>query len=54
MKTPMEQEARRLRARYVNDWTVRAAIAIDLAIRRVAGRLLSPFVAAPSRHSPSR
>ncbi len=36
-----EREARRLRAEYAKDLTVRAVIALDLAIRRLAHRILS-------------
>jgi hypothetical protein len=36
-----EREARRLRAEYAGDQIVRAAIALDLTIRRVAYRVLS-------------
>ena len=36
-----EREARRLRAEYVQDLTVRAVVTFDLAIRRLAQRVLS-------------
>ena len=36
-----EREARRLRAEYAKDLLVRAVVALDLAIRRVAHRLIS-------------
>ena len=37
----LENEARNLRRKYMHDWTVRAAVALDLAIRRIAARMLS-------------
>jgi hypothetical protein len=36
-----EREARRLRAEYAKDLAVRVVVALDLAIRRVAHRVLS-------------
>ena len=36
-----EREARRLRAEYAKDLTMRAVVACDLAIRRLAHRVLS-------------
>jgi len=36
-----EREARRLRAEYAKDLAVRAVVALDLAVRRVAYRVLS-------------
>jgi|KBSMisStaDraftv2_1062788.scaffolds.fasta_scaffold372313_2 hypothetical protein len=37
----LENEARSLRREYMHDGLVRAAVALDLAIRRVAARMLS-------------
>lgn len=37
----LEYEARRLRAEYANDALIGAAVAVDLAIRRAACRILS-------------
>jgi len=35
-----ERDARELRARYLRDLTVRSALSLDLAIRRLACRVL--------------
>jgi len=37
----LENEARSLRREYMHDGLVRAAVALDLAIRRIAARMLS-------------
>jgi hypothetical protein len=37
----LENEARILRRKYMHDGMVRAAVALDLAIRRIAVRMLS-------------
>jgi len=37
----LENEARNLRRQYMHDGMVRAAVALDLAIRRIAVRMLS-------------
>jgi len=45
----LQREAQRLRAEYAQDLLVRAAIALDLAIRRAAHRLLAPADARDAR-----
>jgi len=37
----LENEARNLRRQYMHDGMVRAAVTLDLAIRRIAARILS-------------
>ena len=37
----LENEARNLRREYMHDAMIRAAVALDLAIRRIAARMLS-------------
>ena len=47
-----EAQAQRLRAEYTRDWLVRAVVALDLAIRRAACRVLATDCA--PRRTPCR
>ena len=47
----IESEARRLRSEYVHDALIRAALALNLAVRGAARRVLGLFQGRASRHS---
>jgi len=47
----IESEARRLRSEYVHDALIRAALALDIAVRGAARRVLGLFEGRGSRHS---